>query len=83
VLEFINALDECKRREMLQHLPWEQVLHVVRELGYRHPDPLEDPGELQRFEGALADYRKSHGRLFPNWSEIFSVVLEMGYRKDD
>ena len=83
VLEFLNALDDFKRREMTQHLPWQQVLEVVRELGYRHPKELKKQGELKRFEGALADYRESHGRLFPNWSEVFSVVLEMGYRKDD
>lgn len=83
VLEFINALDDFKRREMTAHLPWEQVLLVVRELGYQHPEDLAPKREVKRFEGALANYRKNHGRLFPNWSEVFSVVVEMGYRKDD
>lgn len=77
VVEFIAAIDEFKRRNMLQHLPLQQVLEVVRELGYDCSEAARD--EERRVQVAIDNYREAHSRLFPNWSEVFFVLRELGY----
>ncbi len=78
--EFIAAVDEFKRRRMRTQLSTADVLVVLCSLGYR--GPLADEGaELVRVEAALAQYKRTHKRLFPGWSEIFSVVVGTGYRR--
>lgn len=79
VIEFIAAIDEFKRRNMVQHLPLEQVLEVVEQLGYESGDAARDEG--RRVQRAIDDYREAHSRLFPNWSEVFYVLRELGYER--
>ncbi|MEZ5977163.1 MAG: hypothetical protein R3F34_02975 [Planctomycetota bacterium] len=80
VVEFINAIDEFKRRNMLAHLPLERVLDVVHELGYRCTEKKR-PAEIAKVTGALDLYKREHKRLFPNWSEVFEVLQGLGYQR--
>ena len=81
VIEFIGAIDEVKRREMTQHLGLPQILEVVHELGFRSATAGIGDGELRNVQAALDDYRREHERLFPNWSEVWSVLRELGYER--
>ena len=38
-------------------------------------------GELE-FMGAIQEYKRSSGRMFPTWSEVLEVVHALGYTKD-
>ncbi|MCC6786048.1 MAG: hypothetical protein IT457_24610 [Planctomycetes bacterium] len=38
------------------------------------------PDELE-FIAALDRFKKKHGRPFPTWSEVLTVLRELGYRK--
>lgn len=84
-LEFIAAIDEYKRSRMVSNLTLEEILEVVRSLGYlRSKDEmLDEDEELERalMAQALEAYKESHGRLFPNWSEIFQIIRALGYIK--
>ena len=75
--EFVAAIDEFKRDQGQAHLTPAEVLDVLRSLGYANRGRKRDA--LKEYQAALGAYRKAHGRLFPNWSEVFCVVLEMGY----
>jgi hypothetical protein len=81
VLDFIAAVDETKRKLMTQHLDLGQVIALVHELGYRSATAGRGKGELRAVERAIDDYRREHERLFPNWSEVWSVLRELGYEK--
>jgi hypothetical protein len=81
VIDFIGAIDATKRRRMTQHLPLEQVLEVVHQLGFRSPVIGAGAAEVKKVQGAIDDYRRAHDRLFPNWSEVWSVLVELGYSK--
>lgn len=79
VMTFLSAIDEAKRRRMVQHLELEAVLEIVHGLGFHSPTAGRGKGELRKVEQALADYRREHDRLFPNWSEVWSVLRDLGY----
>ncbi|WP_145065660.1 hypothetical protein [Engelhardtia mirabilis] len=79
VVEFISAIDEFKRRNMVKHLPLGSVLEVVRGLGYASGVRSKD--DEQRVQKAIDDYRETHSRLFPNWSEVWHVLRELGYQR--
>ena len=81
VIHFIAAIDELKRRKMVQHLELAQVIEVAHDLGYRSATAGRGQGELRAVEQALDSYRREHDRLFPNWSEVWSVLRELGYEK--
>ena len=81
VVDFIAAIDEVKRREMIQHLELTRVIEIVHELGFRSATAGRGKGELRAVEQALQDYRQEHDRLFPNWSEVWSVLRELGYER--
>ena len=34
------------------------------------------------FLGAIQEYKRRSGRLFPTWSEVLEVVRDLGYQKD-
>ena len=79
---FIAAIDDYKRRHMRSFLDDEQVLTVAHELGWypreaRRGKPTQD--EVAAFARARDAYRKEHGRLFPSWSEVFEILLGLGY----
>ena len=78
--EFIAAVDEFKRRHQKKQLSTQEMLQVLRSLGYRGPGAITT-SEVARVDGALLDYRRRNNRLFPGWSEIFAVLLDSGYHR--
>jgi len=88
VFEFIDAIEKYKRRCMKSHLASAQVLAVARELGYgrkggrkggRGDGEGDGVGVVEEYEGALEAYKKRFRRPFPNWSEVFEVLKEIGF----
>jgi len=77
--EFIAAVDEYKRDRLRNILELEDVLEIVRSLGYLRKGFRGS--ELHALEAALDDYKRAHGRLFPNWSEVFQVIVGLGYER--
>jgi hypothetical protein len=41
--------------------------------------PDEMPPDVVEFMTAMDDYKRRHGRPFPNWSEVLQVVKSLGY----
>jgi len=41
--------------------------------------PDEMPADVVEFMTAMDDYKRRHGRPFPNWSEVLQVVKSLGY----
>ena len=39
-----------------------------------------DEGELMQ---AMEAYKQRSGRMFPTWSEVLEILVELGYRKAD
>ncbi|MFN0009756.1 MAG: hypothetical protein ACKVXR_17825 [Planctomycetota bacterium] len=39
----------------------------------------EMPPDVIEFMTAMDDYKRRHGRPFPNWSEVLQVVKSLGY----
>jgi len=83
--EFIAAIDEYKRRHLRSFLADREVLLVLRSLGYRRSSANHEPTELELREYAesRARYRVEHGRLFPTWSEVFQLLVELGYERQE
>jgi hypothetical protein len=83
--EFIAAIDEYKRKHMRSFLSDREVLGVLRGLGYGFSGAGSEPSEaeLAGFAAARARYRAEHGRLFPTWSELFQLLVELGYERVD
>jgi len=83
--EFIAAIDEYKRKHMRSFLSDREVLGVVRALGYGLRGASAEAGEreLADYAEARARYRAEHGRLFPTWSEVFELLLGLGYRREE
>ena len=83
--QFIAAIDEYKRKHLRSFLDDAQVLAVAHELGWfpkksrRRGAPTKD--EIARYAAARDAYRKESGRLFPNWSEVFSLLQDLGYTR--
>ena len=38
-------------------------------------------GAELEFLGAIQEYKRSSGRMFPTWSEVLEVVRDLGYQK--
>lgn len=83
--EFIAAIDDYKRKHMRSFLSDREVLTVLRSLGYgnegAHGEPTE--ADLAAYAQARTRYRAEHGRLFPTWSEVFQLLLDLGYRRQE
>lgn len=79
--EFLAAIDEAKRKWMIAHPSLSQVLDVLRGLGYGLPGNKTKKSQLETLEAGLAAYKKKHKRLFPNWSEVFSVAHSLGFER--
>lgn len=82
--EFISAIDEYKRRHMRSFLGDREVLLVMRALGYRGPAGSGEPGpaEEEAYAATRARYRVEKGRLFPTWSEVFGLLMDLGYTRE-
>ncbi len=85
--EFISAVDQYKRRHLRSFLDDEEILAILNELGYRRTRatgarvPLAE--ELADLADARLRYRVEKGRLFPTWSEVFELLLALGYRREE
>lgn len=77
--EFISAIDDYKRTHMISFLTLEHVLEILDTLGYLAGG--EERPSVEQLETAVESYKEKHDRLFPNWSEVFQVVLELGFVK--
>lgn len=38
-------------------------------------------GLEMEFLGAIQEYKRSSGRMFPTWTEVLEVVRDLGYQK--
>ena len=54
---------------------------ILDMLGYLREST--EQSALQDLEAAVESYKSSHERLFPNWSEIFQVLLGLGYARPE
>jgi hypothetical protein len=83
--EFIAAIDEYKRKHLRSFLSDREVLGVLRTLGYGRTSASAEPSEaeLAEYAEARARYRAEHGRLFPTWSEVFQLLLGLGYQREE
>src|SRR5262245_1529053 len=81
--EFIAAIDVYKRRHLRSFLRDDEVLAVLFDLGYTRPGAAASrtatQDELADLATARQRYRSEHGRLFPAWSEVFELLLALGY----
>lgn len=79
VCEFLTAIDDYKRESLRSFLALEEVFHVFDRLGY-HPDGRSLDGQaIEELSAAIERYKKSHERLFPSWSEVFQIALDLGW----
>ena len=60
-----------------------EVLGVLHSLGYGNAAASSEPSEadLAAYAAARTRYRAEHGRLFPTWSEVLQLLLDLGYRR--
>ncbi|MEM7515886.1 MAG: hypothetical protein AAF368_03040 [Planctomycetota bacterium] len=47
------------------------------------PRPDEMKAETLEFINAIDEYKRVHERPFPTWTEIFEIVIALGYRKEE
>ena len=88
--EFIAAVDDFKRKQMRSFLDDREVLGVAHDLGWSWPGGRATrakdgigKAELAAYAEAREAYRAEHGRLFPSWSEIFELLMGLGYERED
>jgi hypothetical protein len=43
--------------------------------------PDEMPADVVEFITAMDDYKRTHQRHFPNWSEVLDVLKSLGYAR--
>ena len=81
VFEFLTAIDDFKRTNLRSYLALEQVFEVFELLGY-HPDGgALDELAIEALSEAIDRYKASNERLFPSWSEVFQVALDLGWTR--
>ena len=78
-VEFLTALDLYKRKEMRSFLRFEEIFPVLEQLGYAFEGTKDELDEA--FDAALEALREESGRLFPSWSEVFGVAIELGWSR--
>jgi len=81
--EFISAIDEYKRRHLRSFLSDREVLGVLHALGYQRGTAGHEPSDadLADYAASRQRYRAQRGRLFPTWSEVFQLLVELGYSR--
>ena len=54
-------------------------------LGYGRTSTTGEPSEseLADYAHARARYRAEHGRLFPTWSEVFQLLVDLGFQRQE
>lgn len=45
--------------------------------------PDEMAPEVLEFIQAIDDYKRLHGRPFPNWSEVLEILKDLGYERSE
>lgn len=78
-MEFLTALDLYKRKEMRSFLRFEEVFPVLEAMGYSCSTKRKQMDAS--FDEALDLLREESGRLFPSWSEVYSVAIELGWTR--
>jgi hypothetical protein len=78
--EFVAAVDQYRRDSGKSFLQTADVLEILTLLSYVLPE--EHGSAEEAYEVALTRYKEENARLFPNWSEVFGVILELGYERD-
>lgn len=83
--EFIAAIDGYKRKHLRSFLSDREVLTVLAQLGYGRSGPSSEAEEddLADYAQARARYRTERGRLFPTWSEVFQLLLDLGFERQE
>lgn len=79
--EFIAAVDEFKRSHMVSMVNLTDVVGILDSLGYVKDQV--DQQAVEELTDAVDAYKQRTERLFPNWSEIYKVVIELGYVRRD
>jgi hypothetical protein len=93
--EFVQAIELFKKKNDSLYPTWIDIFTVSTQLGYTlcEPNtvdlsdaatPTLDPAwsAAQRdFVVAVETYKKVNKKRFPTWTEVFEVVLQLGYRK--
>ncbi|MEX1023527.1 MAG: hypothetical protein WD226_00495 [Planctomycetota bacterium] len=84
-LEFLTEIDRLKRQRMQSLLSDHEVLGLLLELGYRSPngEPDISDEQVESFAQARQVFRKATGRLFPSWSEVFTILRDLGYERSE
>ena len=82
-LQFITAVDQYKREKMRSFLDDTEVIEIILGLGYRLIAEVEEvtQEQLDAYAEARKRYRDEEGRLFPTWSEVFKILSELGYER--
>ncbi len=75
--------DWSDRRASAQALRAAQARHASGRRRFVDPATCErdySAAEME-FMQAMQDYKASSGRMFPTWSEVLEVLLDLGYEK--
>ena len=81
VCEFLTAIDDYRRGNMRSFLSFQEILEVLRGLGYSHVESLRDETAMDELAQAVEEYKQANERLFPSWSEIFTVAVKIGWER--
>ena len=94
--EFVQAVEQYKRRKNKPFPTWIDVQSIVLQLGYKVVEAntidmnharltnlayAELKGEQADFVKAIEAYKAVNKKRFPTWTEVLEVVLQLGYRK--
>ena len=85
-IEAIGDQIPLTRDEAAAHAKARKATKAAHASGRRR---FVDPATCERdyseaeveFLGAIQEYKRRSGRLFPTWSEVLEVVRDLGYQK--
>jgi hypothetical protein len=61
--------------------PEPHLAEDVRQPTAARPDEM--PAAVLEFITAIDEYKRSHRRPFPTWSEVLEIVKSLGYERTD